>query len=158
MNSTDRPAPEAKKFASLFKAAGFQRAIEGFDFNLVRLVALARAKLRKQQLKIRLHKEKQSQQSQHRTHKAANKKAACRKETVDPLSYTANQRNKEHQTCMRRIDRKQPTAGRLCIGQPPTGGGRSLGCRYPQNKGISLGLRVCLNFGALWVLCSADIG
>ena len=26
VNSTDRPAPETKKFASLFKAAGFQRA------------------------------------------------------------------------------------------------------------------------------------
>ena len=44
------------------------------------LVAPAGAKLRKPQRKIRSHKEKQSQQSQHRTHKAANKKAACRKE------------------------------------------------------------------------------
>ena len=49
------------------------------------LVALARAKLRKLQLKIRLHKEKQSQQSQHRTHianashKAANKKSRMQK-------------------------------------------------------------------------------
>ena len=48
-----RTRTQKKKFASLSKAAGFQRAIEGFDFNLVRLVALARAKLRKQQSKIR---------------------------------------------------------------------------------------------------------
>ena len=34
------------------------------------LVALARAKLRKQQIKIRPHKEKQSQQSKHRTNKS----------------------------------------------------------------------------------------
>ena len=34
------------------------------------LVALARAKLRKQQLKIRLHKEKQKRQSKHRTNKS----------------------------------------------------------------------------------------
>ena len=47
---------------------------------------------------------------------------------------------------MRRIDRKQPTVGRLCIGQPPTGGGRSLGCRYPQNKGISLDFRGFVRF------------
>ena len=46
------------------------------------LVALARAKFRKQQSKIRLHKEKQKRQPKHKTHKATNKKAACRKETV----------------------------------------------------------------------------
>ncbi len=63
------------------------------------------------------------------------KKAACRKETEEPLSCTAKERSVDPQSCMRRIDRKQPTVGRLCIGQPPTGGGRSLDCRYPQNKG-----------------------
>ena len=36
-------------------------------------------------------------------------KAACRKETADPLSHTANQTIGEHLSCMRRIDRKQPT-------------------------------------------------
>ena len=46
------------------------------------LVALARAKLRKQQSKIHSHKEKKKRQFQHRTHKAANQKAACRKETT----------------------------------------------------------------------------
>ena len=108
------------------------------------LVALARAKLRKQQRKIRLHKEKPNYQPKHRTHKAANKKAACRKETEEPLSHTAKERNKEHQTCMRRIDRKQPTVGRLCIGQPPTGGGRSLDLRYPQNRAFHLIFGFCV--------------
>ena len=74
---------QKKKFASLSKAAGFLRAIEGFDFNLVRLVALARAKFRKQKSKIRSHKEKQNHKSKHGTHKADEKhkptypKAAC---------------------------------------------------------------------------------
>ena len=62
---------QRKKFASLSKAAGFLRAIEGFDFNLVHLVALARAKLRKQQRKIRPHKEKKKHQSKHGTNKSS---------------------------------------------------------------------------------------
>ena len=63
------------------------------------LVAPAGAKLRKQQLKIRLHKEKQNYKSKHGTHKAnashkaANKKAACRKETVDYHSLHRKPKN-----------------------------------------------------------------
>ena len=53
------------------------------------LVAPAGAKLRKQQSKIRSHKEKQKRQSKHGTHKATYPKAACRKETVEPLFYIA---------------------------------------------------------------------
>ena len=81
-------------------------------------------------------------------HKAANKKAACRKETVEPLYYTSIQRNKEHLSCMRRIDRKRrPLAGGNAVGQPPTGGGRSLGCQSPQFTGYCLGcgFLVCVN-------------
>ncbi len=53
------------------------------------LVALARAKLRKPQSKIRPHKEKKKRHSKHGTHKAANKKAACRKEKQTIIVYTA---------------------------------------------------------------------
>ncbi len=71
------------------------------------------------------------------------KKAACRKETAEMLFCTANQTIGEYQTCMRRIDRKRrPLAGGNAVGQPPTGGGRSLGCRYPQNKYLSLDFRL----------------
>ena len=56
-HSTNRPAPETKKRWG--PALGLWQG----------LVALARAKLRKQQIKIRPHKEKQSQQSKHRTNK-----------------------------------------------------------------------------------------
>ena len=52
------------------------------------LVALARAKLRKQQLKIRLHKEKQNYKSKHGTHKAANKKSRMQKRKEELLFYT----------------------------------------------------------------------
>ena len=109
------------------------------------LVALARAKLRKQQLKIRPHKEKKNYQSQHETHiadathKAANKKSRMQKkkqQTRYPIQQT-KQSKSIYPVCG--IDRKQPTAcGRLCIGQPPTGGERSLDCRYPQNMAFHL--------------------
>ena len=53
------------------------------------LVAPAGAKLRKKQLKIRLHTEKQKRQSQHGTHKAANKKSRMQKRKEELLFYTA---------------------------------------------------------------------
>ena len=93
---------QRKKFASLFKAAGFLRAIEGFDFNLVRLVALARAKLRKQQSKIRPHKEKKKQTvTTQNAQSRKSKKPHAEKETVDPLFYTAKERSVDHLPCMR---------------------------------------------------------
>ena len=52
------------------------------------LVAPAGAKLRKQQLKIRLHKEKQNYKSKHGTHKAANKKSRMQKRKEELLFYT----------------------------------------------------------------------
>ena len=60
-HSTHRPAPEAKKRwgPALWLWKG--------------LVALARAKLRKQQSKIRSHKEKQNHQSKHGTSKTIGK-------------------------------------------------------------------------------------
>ena len=73
MNSTNRPAPEAKKRWG--PALGLWQG----------LVALARAKFRKQQLKIRLYKEKKNYQSKHGTHianvshKAANSKSRMQK-------------------------------------------------------------------------------
>ena len=48
------------------------------------LVAPAGAKFRKQQSKIRSHKKKQNRQSKHRTLKATNPKAACRKRNSRP--------------------------------------------------------------------------
>ncbi len=145
-HSTNRPAPKLKSVG--VQPFGFGK---GWSLPQERNSASSKEKF------AHIKRNKANSHNTERT-KPQIKKAACRKETAEPLSHTANQRTKEHQTCMRRIDRKQPTVGRQCIGQPPTGGGRSLDCRYPQNKGISLGLRVCLNFGALWVLCSADIG
>ena len=53
------------------------------------LVAPAGAKLRKQQLKIHLHKEKQNYQPKHKTHKAANKKSRMQKRKEELLFYTA---------------------------------------------------------------------
>ena len=58
------------------------------------------------------------------------------------IIYTAKERRVEHLSCMRRIDRKRrPLAGGNAVGQPPTGGGRSLGCLYPQFR-LLLGLRL----------------
>ena len=101
------------------------------------LVAPAGAKLRKPQRKIRSHKEKQSQQSQHRTHKAANKKAACRKEKKNRYPTPQKKETKSIYPACGALT-ENATVGRLCIGQPPTGGGRSLDCRYPQNRAFHL--------------------
>ena len=84
--------------------------------------------------------------------KAANKKSRMQKRKADHHSLHSPKRSVDPQSCMRRIDRKQPTVGRLCIGQPPTGGGRSLGCRYPQNKGIKLDFRLLRVYVALMCL------
>ena len=89
VNSTTRPAPETKKRWG--PALGLWQG----------LVAPAGAKLRKQQLKIRLHKEKQNNNPKHRTHKAANKKSRMQKRKAEPLFYTANQRSVDPQSCMR---------------------------------------------------------
>ena len=66
------------------------------------LVALARAKLRKQQSKIRPHKEKKKQTvTTQNAQSRKSKKPHAEKETVDPLFYTAKERSVDHLPCMR---------------------------------------------------------
>ena len=106
------------------------------------LVALARAKFRKPQSKIRLHKEKQSQQSQHRTHianishKAANKKAACRKETVVHHSLHRKRKKCRASTLHAALtENSRPLAGGYAsVNRFARNGGRSLGSINPQFK------------------------
>ena len=100
VNSTHRPAPETKKRWG--PALGLWQG----------LVALARAKLRKPQLKIRLHKEKQNYKSKHETSKSRciktkqqSQKPHAEKKQQSIIVNTANQRNKGPQSCMRRFDR-----------------------------------------------------
>ncbi len=116
VNSSHRPAPEAKKFASLSKAAGFLRAIEGYDFNLVLWSPSQGRNSASRKEKFAHIKKNKSANSKHGASKSRciaqsrkSKKPHAEKGTVDPLFYTTNQTIKEHLSCMRRIDRKQPT-------------------------------------------------
>ena len=64
------------------------------------LVAPAGAKLRKQQSKIRLHKEKQKRQSQHGTHKADEKhKPTYPKSRMHPRREVHQSLNNKIKTC-----------------------------------------------------------
>ena len=126
------------------------------------LVALARAKLRKPQIKIRLHKEKQSHQSQHRTHKAnashkaTNKKSRMQKRNSRPAIIHNKQNNQRASILHAALtENSRPLAGGYAsVNRFARNGGRSLGSinpqfkkhqsnRYPQNKSISLGLLFC---------------
>ena len=107
MNSTYRPAPEAKKRwgPALWLWKG--------------LVAPAGAKLRKQQLKIRLHKEKQNYKSKHGTHKAANqKKPHAEKETVVHHNLHCKRKNQRASILHAALtENSRPLAGGYAVGQ-----------------------------------------
>ena len=99
------------------------------------LVAPAGAKLRKQQSKIRPHKEKKKRQSQHETHKATNKKAACRKRnsrTAIPHSKPNHWRASNLHAAL--TENSRPLAGGYAsVNRFARNGGRSQTNRYPQN-------------------------
>ncbi len=105
------------------------------------LVALARAKLRKQQSKIRPHKEKKNYQSQHETHiadathKAANKKAACRKETVDHHSLHRKRKKRRASNLHAALteNSRPPAGGYASVNRFARNGGRSQTNINPQN-------------------------
>ena len=123
-HSTTRPAPKLKSVG--VQPFGFGK---GWSPSQGRNSASSKEKF------ADIKRNKTNSHNTERT-KAANKKSRMQKRKADHHSLHSQKRSVDPQSCMRRIDRKQPTVGRLCIGQPPTGGGRSLDLRYPQNKGI----------------------
>ena len=68
------------------------------------LVALARAKLRKQKSKIRLHKEKQKRQFQHETHKSE-----CKQTKAANKKSRMHQRIEVHQSSNNKIKKCRPS-------------------------------------------------
>ena len=105
------------------------------------LVALARAKLRKQQSKIRLHKEKQNYQPQHGTIKSRciktkqqSKKPHAEKETVVHHSPHRNPKNQRPSILHAALtENSRPLAGGYAsVNRFARNGGRSQTNRYPQ--------------------------
>ena len=105
------------------------------------LVALARAKLRKQQSKIRLHKEKQNYQPQHETIKSRciktkqqSKKPHAEKETVAHHSLHRNPKNQRPSILHAALtENSRPLAGGYAsVNRFARNGGRSLGSINPQ--------------------------
>ena len=108
------------------------------------LVALARAKFRKLQIKIRLHKEEQNYKSKHGTHKAnASHKAANQKKPhAEKETVVHHNLHRKRKKCRASIlhaalteNSRPPAGGYASVNRFARNGGRSQSNINPQNMG-----------------------